>query len=153
MSSDRVAIIWVFYVIFFCIIIISFNWWIFFHRLLDFLSNQTNFFILSQTDTSKWVGTASKACRPKLSVFIRAWKYSDVYCQLQSPCFLCNIYDNIFASQGFRSRSPSSSPLADWAGISDPFSISIGCSYYYLCPIKSLLTIDHGNITCMQLKM
>ena len=26
----------------------------------------------------------------------------------------------IFASQGFRSRFPLSSPLADWAGISDP---------------------------------
>ena len=26
----------------------------------------------------------------------------------------------IFASQGFRSRSPLSSPLADWTGISDP---------------------------------
>ena len=29
----------------------------------------------------------------------------------------------LFASQGFRSRSPLSSPLADWAGISDPHAL------------------------------
>ena len=30
--------------------------------------------------------------------------------------------------------------------------VSIGCSYYKLRPIKSPLTKDHGNITCMQSK-
>ena len=34
--------------------------------------------------------------------------------------FLCCCLLFIVASQGFRTRSPLSSPLADWAGISDP---------------------------------
>ena len=61
----------------------------------------------------------------------------------------------IFASQGFRSRSSLS--LHPWQ-IELEFrihalSISIGCRYYQLRPIKLPLTIDHGNIKCMRSKM
>ena len=59
-----------------------------------------------------------KCIIPKATAF-NFWKkvvnmesYIHVVCLIQ--------IDNIFASQGFRSRSPLSSPLADWARISDP---------------------------------
>ena len=41
------------------------------------------------------------------------------YARHSWPLLACHTFC-IFASQGFRSRSPLSSPLADWAGISDP---------------------------------